>query len=726
VLSIVAGGCVWLLTAGPADRLASGEVGDQRDLAADVATSIGSSATSRARSLTALAAPYQSGSGDPAALVPIVASDHVRWTGAALVSGPAHTVTLRSGERIPVGQLPRTLGGGTTLYSAVLPAGPRILTVVPLRGGVSLVAASIVRLRTLHLDPAQQQSVMVTVSDGTIVKRQGPAPPPTDRSLLRYSAGQARAGRTGTASGPAGRRGGERDSSVTLMAYQPVVAGTGVGNGLRFGVVTSIRSPRSAAPDRTPALVAGASLAGIAVLATLVLLVGLARPVRRLRDRAVAVASGTPSPDPGRSWLAEVDRVHAALRQTGRRFAGHRRVSRLPAPGRGTVPALWVPVVACALLLVWAAGTVTLLGTGPVRVPSHALVDTQDRVSRGVDALNRSLDAGITDLRAVASAGDLNDLSDIHARLHDLYRHTHRYRSLYLADGDGEPLTSYGDAPLGAGLRLPGADGVYQGNTSGRIPMVYAVVHPGNGTALVAEFAIPFLEELLDNTGSTRVYVLDAGLRTVLDTHGYVAFSRPSDPAILAAARAAATGRGTADIQTVGGSRTVLAADRLLPTGATKHLGWVLIDERPVSELDLPDNTRHHRATLLGLAVIGLAALLFAAYYAGTVRPLRVLAGAADGLADGDLRTVIYPLRHDEVGAVAICLDICRQAAVRGSDALGGVFRVRQGDADTGVIPAIDDTTIPVTVPAARRPGTGEPAGELVDIVRYRGRGEAP
>ena len=458
VLLIVAGGCTWLLTAGPADRLASGEIGDQRDLVADVATSIGSSATSRARSLTALAAPYQSGSGDPAALIPIVASDHVRWTGAALISGPGHAVTTRSGERIPVGQLPRRLGGGTTLYSAVLPAGPRILTVVPLRGGVSLVAASIVRLRTLHLDPAQQQSVMVTAADGAIVKRQGPAPPPTDRALLRYATDQARAGRTGTATGPAGRRGGERDRSVTLMAYQPVAAGTGVGNGLRFGVVTSIRSPQLAAPDRTPALVAGGSLAGIAVLAAAVLLVGLARPVRRLRDRAVSVASGTPSPGPSRSRIGELDRVHAALRQAGRRFAGHRRVSRLPAPGRGGLAVLWVPVVACALLLVWAGGVVTLLGTGPVRVPSHALVDTQDRVSRGVDALNRSLDAGITDRRAVAPAADLHDLADMHARLHEVYRHTHRYRSLYLADGDGEPLTSYGDAPLGAGLHLPGAD----------------------------------------------------------------------------------------------------------------------------------------------------------------------------------------------------------------------------------------------------------------------------
>ena len=37
---------------------------------------------------------------------------------------------------------------------------------------------------------------------------------------------------------------------------------------------------------------------------------------------------------------------------------------------------------------------------------------------------------------------------------------------------------------------------------------------------------------------------------------------------------------------------------------------------------------------------------------------------------------------HDEVGAVAMCLEICRQARVHGAERLAGAVRLRGGSAD--------------------------------------------
>jgi hypothetical protein len=82
-----------------------------------------------------------------------------------------------------------------------------------------------------------------------------------------------------------------------------------------------------------------------------------------------------------------------------------------------------------------------------------------------------------------------------------------------------------------------------------------------------------------------------------------------------------------------------------------------------------------------------LAVLLLGWLHLVVVRPLRALADAADRMAAGDLNTVISPARHDEIGAVGVCLDVCRQAAAYGHQRLAGAERLRGTGSHTLVLP---------------------------------------
>jgi HAMP domain-containing protein len=713
VLLVLAGCAVALFSRGPAGGVDSGDVTSQHDLAEDVAKSIGYSAANRARSLAALAEPYQKDSGrNPVALLAALAKDHARWTGVAIVSVADRTVNAYRGEAIPLDVVPRQSRNETAQYSAITPAGPRIVTVVPLPRGEALVAASPVWIRTLRLDPERSQSLALTVAGGRIVKRQGPAPVAADRALLRHAAGLAARRQIGETYGPRGRRAGETAVSVTLMSYRPVVTGHDIGDGLRLGVVAGIRTRVVPPPDPRVAFLVGGSLAAVSAFAVLVIHLGVVRPVRRVRRRAFATACGEKMPRARRSMIKEFRRVDALLDHLGHHIAGAARPRHSGIAGGLSV--VWIPAVASALLVAWAATVLVVLGTGPVRVPRHVLVDAEDRVSRGVNALNRNLQAGLSDLRALAQVGGRLHPTAVRDRIHAVYRHSNRYRSIYLADSDGDVLAREGREPLGDGRQPPDVDGVYQGNTSGRLPLVYAVVHVAHRhRVLVAEFDLRFLSRLLEHR-HVRTVIVDSELRTILDTHGYVAFDTVEGTALAGPVRAAQAGRGSASVRMASGTRSVIAAQRLPTDGVTAGLPWVLLDQRAVSDLDLPDNVRHRWASLMSLVVVCVATVLVGFYVAGVARPLRALAEAADELMAGDSRSVIYPVRHDEVGATAICLDICRQAMVRGDIALGGVFRVRQDDAVTAVFPAIrdapaSDRTQVITLPRPARQHDDEP-----------------
>src|SRR5690606_6974753 len=82
--------------------------------------------------------------------------------------------------------------------------------------------------------------------------------------------------------------------------------------------------------------------------------------------------------------------------------------------------------------------------------------------------------------------------------------------------------------------------------------------------------------------------------------------------------------------------------------------------------------------------------LVLAWHYFVFVRPLRRLADTADVISGGDFATPVAPQRHDEIGAVAMCLEICRQVRHTGSVRFGGAVRLRGSEDDfTTVLPRV-------------------------------------
>jgi hypothetical protein len=110
-----------------------------------------------------------------------------------------------------------------------------------------------------------------------------------------------------------------------------------------------------------------------------------------------------------------------------------------------------------------------------------------------------------------------------------------------------------------------------------------------------------------------------------------------------------------------------------------------VVAEQAVGDLALPANSLRRASLVLGGAAGFLAVIALGWHYFVLLVPLRRLAAAADRMADGDTETVISPHRPDEIGAVASCLEICRQVRVHGPARLGGAERLR----GTGAPPTV-------------------------------------
>jgi HAMP domain-containing protein len=96
---------------------------------------------------------------------------------------------------------------------------------------------------------------------------------------------------------------------------------------------------------------------------------------------------------------------------------------------------------------------------------------------------------------------------------------------------------------------------------------------------------------------------------------------------------------------------------------------------------------------VVGLIGILFTLLLFGWQYLLLIRPLRRLAAAADELVAGH-PTVIYPQHQDQIGTIASCLEICRQALTDGIHRLGTVRRPSgAATEDTGLLYAVRATS---------------------------------
>ncbi|WP_405851841.1 cache and HAMP domain-containing protein [Streptomyces sp. NBC_00090] len=377
--------------------------------------------------------------------------------------------------------------------------------------------------------------------------------------------------------------------------------------------------------------------------------------------------------------------VDGGLGASGAALRGRIRVG-----GRGPL------ALTAALLLVWCVPVGLLLNRtdGSVSVPTTMVNDQRDRTDLIADRLRRALNEAQADLVSTSRLIDADegkgenegegegenegegegknggDGEGTTGRVlqEALEKHT-RYQALYLVDADGEVRARAGAEPhawsRGEGLPLVRVSG-----KGGKEPVIQAgAPAPGReGSTLVGEIRVEFLNSLLARPGLGEVRVLDSAGLTIAASDGFLAFEELDREALTDLVRAAGVRVGAGPVENgllirEGDSVTVAAAAPFSGGGVTADIGWTVVSWQDAERFQIAPYEREDRSVLAGM--LGLAAIILCLgwIYLVVVRPLRALAAGAEKLADGDLKTVLYPRYQDEVGAVVRSLELLRQQA---------------------------------------------------------------
>ncbi|WDN57638.1 HAMP domain-containing protein [Streptomyces clavuligerus] len=433
----------------------------------------------------------------------------------------------------------------------------------------------------------------------------------------------------------------------------------------------------------------GRGLYGLAVSGVLVLLGLLAvtvlwttvqRPLLRLFLESRRLARGDLTRPVTMERGGEAARVSAALERLRRQLAGLGDGAPGTAPGSGgkggrrglmaRFGGLASLILTAVLLLLWCVPVGLLLNRtdGSVSVPTTMVNDQRDRTDLVADRVRRALNEAHADL--VSTSRLIGKEQNAADRLlpETLKKHT-RYQALYLVDAEGRVGARAGGDPHSwtQDEKLPW---VRISGEGGKKPVIQAGTPvPGEkGSTLVGEIRVEFLNSLLMPRGLGEVRVVDSESRTIAANDGFLAFEELPRQSLTDLTRAAGVRVGAGPLENglllrEGGGVTVAAAAPFSGGGITADIGWTVVSWQNAERFQIAPYEREDRSVLAGL--LGLAAIIICLGWIllVVVRPLRALATSAEKLADGDLKTVLYPRYQDEVGAVVRSLELLRQQA---------------------------------------------------------------
>ncbi|WP_432845800.1 HAMP domain-containing protein [Amycolatopsis sp. CA-161197] len=671
---------VYLSTAGPlslihanaaADAVSDQVTADQQRATVGLAQSVATSAASVAEDLQVAGSSGVFDGADDAALLTRLGETYPDWRGTVVYDPDKHKVLAAHGEPVPVETLRGVAVARLTLRPVARPGdAPLVLTALPLTGartGRLLVVSAALRETTGDLDKEARQQVRLVTTDGAVLHSLGTTVPKQDtgaQDLLTRAAMAAAAGQSGVLTGDAAGDPGRRVAPV--VSYAPV-ASREIGGSLGLSVVSLSRVPIEPVAARWPGLIPAAALLGLALAGFGLLRRAVVAPIRRVRADALTIAAGLHTEPVRQSRIREVNRLTAAFERYRSKL--HRR--KPTASAKPFLSAQFVVAVVTLGLLGWSGAVAATLGRQHAEVSPAMLSEQGVRVAHSADTLRRSLVEGLSDLRSLARLAAGKQPDQLRGMLGRLADGDSRFRSVYIADGQGAVVLQAGRESLRDPGKLPAGEGLHQHNTSGRVPVVYAFTPlPGSANTLVGEYDVPRMAELLGSAGG-RVRVVDEGKRTIADTEGYLAFAALTDPTLIKNVDAAQSGKNARETT----SASLVAAQRLAAEGTTASLKWVVVAEQPIGSLGLADNTVRAGARVAALLVAVVALLLFGWHLLIVVRPLRRVGDEAVRIAGGDTGAVVYPQRHDEIGTIASCVEICRQALAEGKDRLGEVRR---------------------------------------------------
>ncbi|MBB4966563.1 HAMP domain-containing protein [Saccharothrix violaceirubra] len=640
----------------------------QRDTAESAARSVGATASQALADLrTAAANPP----GDPAALLDKAARART-WLGLTLFTDSGRTAAATRGKAVPATALPSVTTGGSVVALVAEDGEPQLLAVTPLDGGRVLAATTAIRLPQPVADDTLGQRFVLTTLSGRIAGSAGQQAQ-LDAAVAALA---TRAGRN-AAGGPGvllGTPDGDRTPTLAFARVTPSAAPAGLDLAV---VVVATGTPYDG--DEGSGLVPAALLALLAIVGFLVVRGVVTGPIRAARRDLLRVAAGDLATEPGRYRTDDVHRVVAAARECRDLIAG--RPDAKPPRGR-KVSARAVTIALAATLFAWSAGMLVQFRSDEVRIPDSVTAAVRSQTGMATETLRRSLNDSLSDLRDVVTT---KDTAALNRALRDLNAAQPRYRSVYLVDKAGKAIATDGRDPL-RDTETPATEPrLRQQNQDGRVPVIFAEVPlPDGAGSAIAELDLDHLQALLGRVpGHARL--VDGDLRTIGSTDGYVAFAQVTEAHLREGVAKAKAGELVGATHSTPGGQ-VIVASAAVSGGEAGDLGWAVVTERPGAELALPLNETRKHAQLAAL-LVALIALFGHGWLLFTVLlPLHRLARSADAVVDGDVTSVIYPQRHDEVGTMASCLEICRQAVVHGPGRLGAVRRPRGAATDQTVL----------------------------------------
>ncbi|MFG3055567.1 HAMP domain-containing protein [Kitasatospora sp. NPDC048239] len=655
--------------------------------AEDTAASLRAGLHESATDLRRAAAHYDGAPADPAAVLSTLGQAYRKWRGTVIVRPDTGRLLAARGETVPLAGL--DLGKVTDTAPAPLlapsTAGTRLLTfalVSTRTDGRALLVASD-NLRLPGIATRREQTVQVLDAAGAVLDTAGAqlAADP-DRRLVdsaREHAAHQRPAPGETASGSLA--GSPDDKGVRRVAGYAAVAspdGRDLAAPLGLTVVSTSTVDGRTGSLRHPmlGLASAGALLAVALLLAWLLTRTLQRPLLRLFLESRRLTRGERLDEPvAGPRRGEAGRITRALEELRRQLLDPARPATAPAPRRRR-PGTALPLaLSAAVVLGWSGPLLFLGGTdGEVLVPNQVVAAQRDRTDTAADRVRQALNEGYADLRSIAPALARASVGQAETVLRATLAEHDRYRALYVLGADGEVLARAGEPPHRTGRPALGPSGVLLLNTSGKEPRIAAraaltaaPAEPAEGGApeaagpvVVGELRTDFLPALLTRPGLGRVWLLDDRHRVLAANEGYSSFGELPDGR-ASAVLAKAGKEPAADVVRAGGDPAVLAAAPLGGNGAVARLGWSVVTDQPVSWLHLDQNRADRRAVLAGMLGLAAAVLCLGWLFIAVGLPLRRLAASAEALAAGDRRTVLYPVHHDEVGAVARSLELIRQ-----------------------------------------------------------------
>ncbi|WP_428936594.1 HAMP domain-containing protein [Streptomyces sp. ACT015] len=638
-----------------------------------------------------------------------LSNTYQKWMGTAVVEIRSGKLLAARGETVPLTSLDRSAlaaEGGLDPKMVRLNNGEvRLLTFSLLSWPDTpqqlLVASSTLKFPGISL--GKFRSIAVVDRAGRILSSDGlPAVEQASTDLQRQEAKVSRkqltefAGRAGRKAqqdprttkepGSGGYRGvsgsllGGRflsDRSVggyaTLTGPEPGASSTAAGLGLTVVSMAKIAEDPTRVISPLFGLVAAGALLCIGGLAVAVLIGTVQRPLIRLFLESRRLSRGDVARPVAVPGYGETRRIGAALERLRRQLLGEPADTTGPAtPPRGLrrTGSRALLGVCAVLLLVWSVPLVLFLNRADSTavVPQQLVDDQRERTDTLSDRVRRALNEGDADLVSVAGLiGDRTEADAMTTVLERTMTEHLRYQSLYVVDSAGEVVARAGDKPRQARPEPATAEPLRLAGQGGKEPVVVATAEiPGrDGSALVGEFRIEFLNSLLRRPGLGVVRLVDKDSKVIAGNTGFRAFQSLPDDRLKDLV--AATGLKIGKSPRAGGvlyrddQVRIAASAPFSGGGPARTLGWTVVSWQSADRLAIPEYDLQNRTVLAGLLGAAAAAACLGWMFIVVVRPLRHLAAQAEALADGDRKTVLFPRHHDEVGAVTRSLELVRQ-----------------------------------------------------------------